>query len=47
MKKVRFSEQGQNVKKVEMGVPFIVTYHPLLSKPLLRKFSNAGYPMRV
>ena len=32
MKKVRFSEQGQKSKKVEKGVPFVVTYHPLLSK---------------
>ena len=32
MKKVRFSEQGQKPKKVEKGVPFVVTYHPLLSK---------------
>ena len=32
MKKVRFSEQGQKPKKVEKGVPFVVTYHALLSK---------------
>ena len=32
MKKVRFSEQGQKPKKVEKVVPFVVTYHPLLSK---------------
>ena len=32
MKKVRFSEQGQKFKKVDNGVPFVVTYHPLLSK---------------
>ena len=32
MKKVRFSEQGQKSKKGEKGVPFVVTYHPLLSK---------------
>ena len=32
MKKVRFSEQGQKSKRAEKGVPFVVTYHPLLSK---------------
>ena len=32
MKKVHFSEQGQKSKKVEKGVTFVVTYHPLLSK---------------
>ena len=32
MKKVRFAEQDQKSKKVEKGVPFVVTYHPLLSK---------------
>ena len=32
MKKVRFSEEGQKSKKVEEGVPFVITYHPLLSK---------------
>ena len=32
MKKVRFSEQGQKSKKIERGVPFSVTYHPLHSK---------------
>ena len=32
MKKVRFSEQGQKSKKFEKGVPFVVTYHPLLNK---------------
>ena len=32
MKKIRFSEQGQKSKKVEKGVPFVVTFHPLLSK---------------
>ena len=32
MKKVRFSEQCQKPKKVGKGVPFVVTYHPLLSK---------------
>ena len=31
-KKVRFSKQGQKSKKVENGVPFVVTYHPLLNK---------------
>ena len=32
MKKVRFSKQGQKYKNVEKGVPFAVTYHPLLNK---------------
>ena len=32
MKKVHFSEQCQKPKKLEKGVPFVVTYHPLLSK---------------
>ena len=32
MRKVCFSEQGQKSKKFEKGVPFFVTYHPLLSK---------------
>ena len=32
MEKVPFSEQGQKSKKVEKGVLFVVTYHPLLSK---------------
>ena len=32
MKNVCFSEQGQKSKKVEKGVPFVVTYHPLLNK---------------
>ena len=32
IKKVRFFEQGQKSKKVEKGVPFVVTYHPLLNK---------------
>ena len=32
IKKVRYSEQGQKPKKVEKEVPFVVTYHPLLSK---------------
>ena len=32
MKKVRFSKQDQKSKKVKKGVPFAVTYHPLLSK---------------
>ena len=32
MKKVRFSKQGQKSKKVEKGVPFVVTYHPLINK---------------
>ena len=30
--KVHFSKQGQKSKKVEKGVPFVVTYHPLLNK---------------
>ena len=35
MKKVRFSEQGQKSKKVEKGVPFVVTYtHYLVNCPL-------------
>ena len=32
MKKVLFSEQCQKSKKVEKGVPFVVTYHPILNK---------------
>ena len=32
MRKVRFSKQGHISKKVEKGVPFVVTYHPLLNK---------------
>ena len=32
MKKVRFSKQGQKSEKVEKGVPFVVTYHPLINK---------------
>ena len=32
MKKARFSKQGQKSKKVEKGVPFVVTYHSLLNK---------------
>ena len=32
MEKVPFSEQGQKSKKVEKEAPFVVTYHPLLSK---------------
>ena len=32
IKKVRFFEQGQKSKKVEKGVPFVVTYHPQLNK---------------
>ena len=32
IKKVCFPEQGQKSKKAEKGVPFVVTYHPLLSK---------------
>ena len=32
MKKVRFSEQGQKSEKVQKGVPFVLTYHLLLSK---------------
>ena len=32
MKKVRFFKQGQKSKKVEKGVPFVVTHHPLLNK---------------
>ena len=32
MKKVRFSEKDQKSKKVEKGVPFVVTYHPLINK---------------
>ena len=32
MKKVQFSQQGQKSKKVEKGVPSVVTYHPLLNK---------------
>ena len=31
MKNVCFSEQGQKSKKVQKGVPFVVTYHPLLN----------------
>ena len=29
-KKVYFSKQGQKSKKVEKGLPFVVTYHSLL-----------------
>ena len=32
MKKICFSKQGKTSKKVEKGVPFVVTYHPLLNK---------------
>ena len=32
MNKVRFSKHGQQSKKVEKGVPFVVTYHSLLDK---------------
>ena len=32
MKEVCFSKQGQKYKMVEMGVPFVVIYHPLLNK---------------
>ena len=32
MKKVRFSKQRQKSKKVEKGVPLVVTYYPLLNK---------------
>ena len=32
MKKVCFSKQGQEYKKVEKRVTFVVTYHPLLNK---------------
>ena len=31
-KKVHFSKQGQKSKTFEKGVPFVVTYHPLLNK---------------
>ena len=32
IKKVRFSKPGQNSKKFEKGVPYVVTCHPLLNK---------------
>ena len=32
MKNLRFSKQGQNSKKVEKGVSFVVTCHPLLNE---------------
>ena len=32
MKKVCFSKQSQKSKKVEKGVQFVATYHPLLNK---------------
>ena len=32
IKNLRFSKQGQNSKKVEKGVSFVVTCHPLLNK---------------
>ena len=32
MQKVHFSKQGQISKRAEKGVPFVVTYHPLLNK---------------
>ena len=31
-RKVHFSKQGQKSKRVEKGVPFVVTYHPLRNK---------------
>ena len=31
MEKVRFFKQGQKPKKVRKGVPFVITYHPLLN----------------
>ena len=31
-KKVCFSKQGENSKRVEEGVPFVVTYHSRLTK---------------
>ena len=30
--KVHFSKHGQKSKRVEKGVPFVLTYHPLLNK---------------
>ena len=33
MEKVCFSKKDQKSKKVEKGVPFVVTYHPLLKLP--------------
>ena len=30
MNKVKFSRESQNTRKVEKGVPFVATYHPLL-----------------
>ena len=32
MTKVRLCKQGEKSKAVEKGVPFVVTYHPLLNK---------------
>ena len=32
MKKICFSKQDQKSKNIEKGVPFAVTYHPLLNK---------------
>ena len=32
MKKFHFSKQGQKTKNAENGVPFAVTYDPLLNK---------------
>ena len=40
MKRVRFSEQGQKSKKLEKGVPFVATYHPLPSKLSSVIYSN-------
>ena len=32
MNKVKFSRESQNTRKIEKGVPFVVTYHPLLKR---------------
>ena len=42
MKKVRFSEQGQKSEKVQKGVPFVVTYHLLLSKKSKKIFASGS-----
>ena len=40
MKKVHFSKQGQKSKKVEKGLPFVITYHPLLTKQPSLVYTN-------
>ena len=40
LKKVHFSKQGQKSDKVEKGLPFIVTFHPLINKLATIKLRN-------